>query len=176
MRENKNNLKKNGIKIFVFVLNETFKGKEEDRKVTPKENSSVQSKTFYFVTCGSSDKVLFQFCCSFHFQSNFYLILFLDRTNNRHFLRLNFLLVAHCLLLFVCCLFLVTLCSLLVARYFWLVSRCLLLITFYSLLATFCSLLFARYSLHFARLPVAYCEIMLLWTAKKWVGCNETLP
>ena len=41
---------------------------------------------------------------------------------------------------------------------------------------TFCSLLFAHCSLLFARLLVAYCEIKLLWTAKKWFGYYETPP
>ena len=62
-----------------------------------------------------------------------------------------------------------TFCLLLVARYF-------LLVAFYSLLVTFSLLLFARCSLLTARLLVAYCEIKLLWTAKKWFGYYETPP
>ena len=76
--------------------------------------------------------------------------------------RLNFLLVARYFLL-------VALCSLLFARCSLLSARC-------SLLNTFCSLLFARCSLLFARLLVAYCEIKLLSTAKKWFGYYETPP
>ena len=56
---------------------------------------------------------------------------------------------------------------------FFLVARC-------SLLFVRCSLLFARCSLLFSRclllLRLNYCEIKLLWTAKKWFYNNETPP
>ena len=88
--------------------------------------------------------------------------------------RLNFLLVARCSLLFACCSLLFTRCSLIFARCSFLSARCLLI--FCSLLISFCSLLFAPCSLLFARLLVAYCEIKLLSTAKKWFGYYETPP
>ena len=109
-------------------------------------------------------------------------------------LRLNFLLVARYFLLIIFCSLLVTFCALLFARcsllsarcsllfahYFLLVAHYFLLVTFYSLLVTFCSLLVTFCSLLFACCSLIfrpnYCEIKLLWTAKKWFDYNKTPP
>ena len=89
-------------------------------------------------------------------------------------LRLNFLLVARCSLLFGRCSLLVTFCSLLFARCSLLFAHYFLLVAHYFLLVTFCSLLFACCcSLIFRP---NYCEIKLLWTAKKWFDYNKTPP
>ena len=69
---------------------------------------------------------------------------------------------------FACCSLLVTFCLLLVTFYSLLVTFYSLLVTFYSLLVTFYSLMVFFYS--------NYCEIKLLWTAKKWFVYKETPP
>ena len=104
-------------------------------------------------------------------------------------MRLNFLLVARYFILVARYFLLAARYFLLVGRYFLLVARyfCLLLVTFCSMLVTFCSLpvtfcsLFcARCSLLFTRCSLFsrpnYCEIKLLWAAKKWFDYNETPP
>ena len=59
-------------------------------------------------------------------------------------------------------------------------ARCLLLFARCSLFFAHCSLLFARCLLLFACCSLSfrpnYCEIKLLWTAKKWFDNNETPP
>ena len=74
--------------------------------------------------------------------------------------RLNFLLVARCLLLS-------ARCSLLFARHFLFITFCSLLVTFCSLLITFCSLLVIFSSKLLNKVTVNY---------KKWFDYNETPP
>ena len=82
--------------------------------------------------------------------------------------RLNFLLVARWSLFFACCSLLVTSSSLLV-------TFCSLLVAFSSLAVTFCSLLFALFARCSLFFHPNFCQIKLLWTAKKlvWLSRNS---
>ena len=133
---------------------------------------------FIFISKYFNSFLVFNHCISQKVRLNFLLVA-------RYFLLVArcSLLFARCSLLFACCslLFtrcslLVTFCSLLVIFYSLLVARYFLLVVRYFLLVARHSLLFTRCSLLFARLLVAYCEIKLLWTSKKWFGYYETPP